>query len=229
MPLGGNALRGRGFSGLGRVCGPIDGNFSITPSNAASPSFRFNAGDAASGLAVSSDGYTVTRDGSATAYKSVRGSTGRSSGIYQVSFWPGADAIPQMGFETESGVGFANATQSLTTAPYTVNSIYWIAYEGDLYINGAVAATWRGWNGGDQIDMVLDFTNSKVYGRVNGGYWNNDAAVAPASDNGLSIAAYAGGTTYPFVCLRSGAMNCRSKFVQVAAPALPTGVSYPWE
>lgn len=230
MPIGGNVIRGRGGYGLGRVGGPIDGNFGIVALGGAS--FQWNASDIAANLSVSANATTLTRDSSAADYRSCRGITGRAqSGTIMVSFWPGLDGgafTEAQGLEIALGV--ATSGQSLTTAIYSSSDCVCWSAAGRVYggSGGPQIGTITHWTVGDRADAVFDFTNTLFWGRVNGGYWNNSATASPGGTGGLNFSGMNAGTVYPIACLYQSNMIMRSRFAVVAQPSTPTGVTAPW-
>jgi hypothetical protein len=73
-------------------------------------------------------------------------------------------------------VGVANASYSLSAAGYTgetANSLGWYD-DNEVFFNGTGTPLWVSWAQGDVLCLALDLDNGKIWGRKNGGNWNND-------------------------------------------------------
>lgn len=139
---------------------------------------------------LSGGNLTVTATGSG----GTRTVASKSTGKY---YWE----IPSL-----SGNSFPAAANSSwltsTTAGSDANSMRWNP-NGQVVTNGSGAATWATYTRGssDVLSFAVDLGAGLIWGRVNGGNWNNSGTADPASATG--------GFTIPF----SGALFAAATYI----------------
>lgn len=200
----------------------LGGGGSIAP--VPSPSWQANAADATAGMTV--NGYVVTRSAAAAAFKGIRGTVFKSTGLWVVSFWP--DTASGVEWTTSDWIGLANSTASLTgDLGADDNSIGWLAT--GLVNLTAGGPTYDPWRTGYVPIIAVNFTSSRAWFRVGGGFWNSDPAANPETNTGgLDISTVtANGPLAPAFVWNTPSIQGRT-----AAPApaslVPAGFGAPW-
>lgn len=108
------------------------------------------------------------------------------------------------GFASFMGLGLSVAGMALTTSVSAGGGaskhIGW-AGDGNVYTSaggGAAVATIQAYAQGDTVCMAVDFGNSRIWFRTNGGNWNNSALADPATNvGGINFASETGAALFP--------------------------------
>jgi hypothetical protein len=128
----------------------------------------WNTADKTGTITLSGSNLTATLNSSSIGV--VRGSTSHTSGKYYFEATVGtASSTPFW------QIGLATATKSLTPTYLgdDTNGLGFSASGADYY-NAGNQSSWVSAAPGDVICLAVDFTNAKVWARLNGGNWLND-------------------------------------------------------
>lgn len=171
---------------------PVPTIFGVYASaGAVSASTTWSTTDKAVQITLSGGDLTATRaDGSGPFYASLRGTSSKSAGKWYFEVICIQNPSP-----TFAGVGVcvANATAPLNN--YLGSTSDGVGYfsGGAVIINSVGVLTMPGYGAGDIVKVALDITNQRIWFKLNGGNWNNNASADPATNTlGVNIAAVTG-------------------------------------
>ena len=102
-----------------------------------------------------------------------------SVGKYMATF------VQTFNVDPYDAIGIANHNANLNN--YIGSDTNSLGYEqtGQVWYNGnPIASGLSTWGLNDVIDVAVDNSNSTIWFRVNGGYWNNNSNADPATNNG---------------------------------------------
>jgi len=170
--LTGDTVAVRGISGAANnsttsvvlTVGSTSDTYSVATPAALSTTSAWNNSDKAAGITISGATNLIATSIGGGAFRAVRGTASKASGIRQIE-----GTFGSVGDGTNTGIGFANATASLTA--YIGSDT-----NGSIYFHGGFIS----YNGGSPVTGA-----ACIVGDVIGAVWNQSAATVAYYKNGV--------------------------------------------
>jgi hypothetical protein len=138
---------------------------------------------------------TFTLNASSSGDKLISGKTTKTTGKWHY----GITVLALPGGQVGIGTVYSAMTFSSEYLGQYVSSVGYFS-NGNVVHNATLVTTLPTFTAGDDIDVILDLDNDRVFFAKNGGYWNNNGTANPVDGTGaISLSGYDSSTNPSFI------------------------------